>query len=801
MIVGEAPGKEDAMRGEPFIGASGYELNRLLKEAGFGREQFFLTNVLRERPPNDDPEAFIATTVCERAAAPGKFTELNGKWVDERILFGRDLLHKEVQLCKPTLVVAFGDLALWALTGHWGIRKWRGSVLQGRVGEHEFKVLPTIHPQAVLREWKIRRMVVHDIRRAFGEWQLGPTVQSPDYRFIVAPTFEQAIATLDHIEDQLRASNGPYKLAADKETRGGHVACLGIAWSELEAICLPFMSVQAHGGYWTLEQETEILARIQRILRHPKAEVIWQNGSYDQQYAHRRHLYIPTLTRDTLINQHSIYSCSPKALDFLSSIYCKHHVYWKDDGKKWDPSIDERQYWKYNCTDAVRTYEIDTAQMAMVSELSKEWPELPSIVEFQNRLQNAVMRMMLRGVRSDDESRDRMSKALAKRIAELQSEINFLVGQELNPGSPKQMTDFFYNVLQFTPVYKTTRVKGAIKKSLTCDDDALEKFAVREPIARPLVARIHGIRSARVFKSTFVDMTRDEDGRIRSSYNVGGTIGYRFSSSENAFDSGGNLQNIPTGEDDGEWWESIVELPNIKQLFLPDAGKTWFDLDGDSADLRIVTWESDCRQMKAYFAAGVKPYVEVAKEFYRDPTITKQHPRYRTMKALCHATNYLGTPEGLAIRIGLPVHDIDRIQKWYFGMCPEIKAWHEDIKAQVDKRGWVRNPFGYRVYYWDRVTSKTYGEAVAIVPQSGVACWVNRILAVVDADHEAGLTDVELLLQVHDSLDGQFPTESLPIAVPYLKTVAAGVKIPCRSGELVIPAGVKTSTRSWGDCE
>jgi DNA polymerase I-like protein with 3'-5' exonuclease and polymerase domains len=134
-------------------------------------------------------------------------------------------------------------------------------------------------------------------------------------------------------------------------------------------------------------------------------------------------------------------------------------------------------------------------------------------------------------------------------------------------------------------------------------------------------------------------------------------------------------------------------------------------------------------------------------------------------------------------------------------MCPEIKAWHEDIKAQVDKRGWVRNPFGYRVYYWDRVTSKTYGEAVAIVPQSGVACWVNRILTVVDADHEAGLTDVELLLQVHDSLDGQFPTESLPIAVPYLKTVAAGVKIPCRSGELVIPAGVKTSTRSWGDCE
>ena len=94
-------------------------------------------------------------------------------------------------------------------------------------------------------------------------------------------------------------------------------------------------------------------------------------------------------------------------------------------------------------------------------------------------------------------------------------------------------------------------------------------------------------------------------------------------------------------------------LPNIRKLFVPDPGYTFFDIDLDSADLRIVVWESDCKEMKQMFAEGLKPYVEVAKEYYRDPTITKSHPAYALFKALCHGTNYLGTAAGLAGRIGL----------------------------------------------------------------------------------------------------------------------------------------------------
>jgi DNA polymerase-1 len=401
--------------------------------------------------------------------------------------------------------------------------------------------------------------------------------------------------------------------------------------------------------------------------------------------------------------------------------------------------------------------------------------------------------MMLRGVRSDDTRRAELSRELAARLAELQAEVDTIRGAPINIRSPKQMADLFYTELAQSPIYRLVKGKRA---GLTTDDDALIKIGDREPLLRPFCERIQAMRSIGVFRSTFVEMRRDIDGRLRTSYNVAGTITYRFSSSENAFGSGGNLQNIPSGDEEDD---ATVPLPNIRKLFLFDEDRIGFDLDGDSADLRIVTGEAGCRQMQAYFAAGAKPYVEIAKEFYHDPTITKSHPSYKRMKALCHATNYLGQPAGLSKRIGLPVKDVERMQRWYFGMCPEIAAWQKDIIAQIEGRGWIENPFGYRCWFVDRISQKSYGEGIAWIPQSSVAIFINKILVALDAAEQAGELPVELLLQVHDSLTGQWPS-ALGMGVADEIKSRSRVPIPCRTGEIIIPVGLKTSTVSWGDC-
>src|SRR5574340_1155333 len=107
-------------------------------------------------------------------------------------------------------------------------------------------------------------------------------------------------------------------------------------------------------------------------------------------------------------------------------------------------------------------------------------------------------------------------------------------------------------------------------------------------------------------------------------------------------------------------------LPNIRRLYIPDPGMTYFDMDLDSADLRIVVWESDCKQMKQWFSENRKPYVELMREYYKDPTITKNHPSYKMFKSLCHGSNYLGKAKNIAPRIGLLVHETEKLQKWYF---------------------------------------------------------------------------------------------------------------------------------------
>jgi DNA polymerase-1 len=358
------------------------------------------------------------------------------------------------------------------------------------------------------------------------------------------------------------------------------------------------------------------------------------------------------------------------------------------------------------------------------------------------------------------------------------------------------MTDFFYRELA------QKEIRSRKSKGLTVDDAALEKIGQREPLLLPLLDRIAELRSLGVFRSTFLEAPTDIDDRMRCSFNIPGTATYRFSSSQNAFDSGMNLQNLPVGDEEAAHGD--LAMPNIRKLFLPDPGYEFFDIDLDSADLRIVVEEADVGEMREWLREGKKPYVEVAKEYYRDPSIDKNHPSYKFFKAFCHATHYLGTPSGMADRInqhcrmyGIPslsVSDIDRLQSWYFGKFPSIRDWHERIKEQVMTKRYVQNVFGYRMWFFDRIEGNIFNEAVAAIPQSTVACLINRGYVNLHNKHP----EIQVLLQVHDSLAGQYPIEIRDTALSTIQS-ACSVVLPYKN-PLIVPVGIKSSTESWGHC-
>lgn len=448
----------------------------------------------------------------------------------------------------------------------------------------------------------------------------------------------------------------------------------------------------------------------------------------------------------------------------------------------------EADLWHYNSQDCVVTRECGEAELSAIQAFN-----LQAVEEFQQKLFWPVLKAMNQGVRIDLQERARFGRELTGEIEKRKAWLTRVCGHPLNPASPKQMQAFFYGDLRLPTVWKKTP-NGNVP---TLDEGALDILKRKEPLIKDIIRTIQELRSLNVFRSTFVEMELDADNRMRCSYNICGTKTYRFAAKANAFGTGGNLQTIPKGGEDDD---SDLILPNVRTLFVPDQGYEWFDADLSKADLRTVVWESDCKEMKEMLREGRDPYIETAREFHKDYTITKYKPdgtvnkKYDDFKRFGHGTHFLGTPQGLAQRIGLTVHEATRTQAWYFGKYPAIKKWQENFIEEVKRTHSVSNKFGYRFNFMGRIDDKTFRDAIAWVPQSTTGCVINRIWMNL---HETA-PEVAVLLQVHDSLDGQFLIKDREVALAHLKRCGE-VVIPYDE-PLIIPFEVKTSTKSWGHC-
>ena len=251
MLVGEAWGEHEERLREPFVGPSGTELNRMLHEAGIMRSECYTTNVVNLRPPANDITKWMPTKKSEVSSL---HVDLLGRPVHPYIREGYKILLREIALLKPRVIVAFGNTPLWALAGRTGVMKWRGSLLS----HGDAALIPTIHPAAILRQWENRPLVVQDLKRV--KRQLTNPVTEPEWNFIIRPSFSQVLETLDDLYDRaesLEDSNTPEVLWLDLdiETRGGHIACIGLGYGRTEAICIPFAISGLSRHYWSSEDE------------------------------------------------------------------------------------------------------------------------------------------------------------------------------------------------------------------------------------------------------------------------------------------------------------------------------------------------------------------------------------------------------------------------------------------------------------------------------------------------------------------------------------------------------------------
>lgn len=140
MIVGEAPGAEEDQQLKPFVGRAGKLLTEALEDAGLSREAVYITNIVKQRPPNN------------RKPHPHEIEAHMPYLVNE---FGE--VH-------PFHILLLGNTALSALT------MWDGGIMKhrGRIGQHHFptdiNVYATLHPSAALRSKENRMTFFADVR-------------------------------------------------------------------------------------------------------------------------------------------------------------------------------------------------------------------------------------------------------------------------------------------------------------------------------------------------------------------------------------------------------------------------------------------------------------------------------------------------------------------------------------------------------------------------------------------------------------------------------------------------------------
>jgi uracil-DNA glycosylase family 4 len=148
MFIGEAPGRDEDIQGEPFVGRAGQLLTDIIKAMGLGRDDVYIANVVKCRPPeNRNPE-------------------------QDELDACRPHIRRQIEIIQPRVIVTLGRFALQSLTEKaYAISSVRGQWLD----YNGIKVMPTYHPAYLLRTPSAKKEVWADMKKVMGELGIGST--------------------------------------------------------------------------------------------------------------------------------------------------------------------------------------------------------------------------------------------------------------------------------------------------------------------------------------------------------------------------------------------------------------------------------------------------------------------------------------------------------------------------------------------------------------------------------------------------------------------------------------------------
>jgi DNA polymerase-1 len=389
--------------------------------------------------------------------------------------------------------------------------------------------------------------------------------------------------------------------------------------------------------------------------------------------------------------------------------------------------------------------------------------------QVERRMVAVLAEMETLGIRVDGAALRRTGDEFTARMAEIERDVHRLAGREFNVGSPKQLGDILFEEMG---------LKGGRKgKSGAYSTDA----AVLEDLAAQgieLAQRVLDWRQLQKLVSTYVEGLSKAiaaDGRVHTDYNMAGASTGRLSSTEP------NLQNIPVRSAEGQ---------RIREAFVADPGHVLMSADYSQIELRLLAHLAEVPSLRDAFAKGEDIHARTASEIFGIPPDKVDKEARRRAKTINFGIIYGMSAFGLAARLSIPAGEARAIIDAYFAQYPGIRAEMERLKEEARTNGFVRTPFGRRIWIGG-IDSKIMAErgnaeraAINAPFQGGAAEIIKRAMVRMPrALREAGLS-ARMLLQVHDELVFEVPEAERDATADVVRRVMEGVatlRVPLRA--------------------
>lgn len=798
-VLGEAPGRTEIEQGRPFVGASGRLQEGYMRRVGIDPTQVRYENVYPMLPPG---RGGIITSVPKEELA---------RWKE-------DCLARLDALTHAQIIVPVGNTALACVTGLQQISLRRGSLYEWRnIYGRQVKVIPTIHPAAILRDTTLEYRTVKDWERIAREVERGSEVVYPQRQFILDPPRELLEAW---------EWNEEY-LCIDIETnpKAKKILCVGFSCDSRIGISLS----------WTAKNK-EII----RELCGNETPKLLQNGLYDLYWLRMFGVEVRNYQYDCLAMHHLLHPTEKHSLAFMTSIYTDEPYYKggedEDEEKVWEKEkIDWYALQEYNARDCMVEYEVGVERL---------WPLLKErgledhYFERYAHLFEPLLDMMTHGIAVDtemmqkaydeytSEAMEQVEKAqqicgdllftfktkgeralyyqrkfgvddeeAQRAIGRLRKDHDEIIKDIDERGiSSKILADILYKKWKLPPV--RNRKTGKITTDEHTLRQLLQKVEKRGETEQALFLRcVLRYRHIKKLSEFYSPSRLDEDGRMRCEYTYA-TRPSRLSSRKNPMGGGANLQN---------------QSRKVRGMFRADSGCVLVEVDLSQIQARFV-------YVMAYVASGDTKLLDLAQskpwvtnihrlnavEMFHVPYDQVNEQQYYKAKITEHASNFglealhlqevfLKGEEGIHVSIQ---ECIDLIQR-KFTAKPGIRDWQRSIREEYLHTKKLKNAWGDEIdLSYERPGEDLWRKCYAWKPQIDEARHMNLLGLIPTWRYiKEKKYKSHINMQVHDALVfSLFPEEAYDITKFCVESLEQereyyGVK-------LVIPCSVKMG-KTW----